>query len=409
MAFPTRTTAVRVPTLIDELLTDIAVRIQLSPTLHALAVARYETIADWIDRPASPLHGRIRRVYAQGSFAIGATIRSKEDDNLFDIDLIAEIDWPSGTTPAQMLDLLYRAIRGEPGSLYYNMTRRQSRCVTIDYAEMHLDVTPMARNYAWEERGGYIAHAKEGTPQSQHRLVAANPWGFAQWFESETPAEPWFSRTILQKSYGRAIKADAEPIPEHELLYAKSMAVVALQLLKRHVYLVYERRPDSVRRPPSVYMSESVARNANTTAVLVDELLHQARALRVALDNAIASNTLIEVRNPALSQDVLTDRWPATQAAQSMFSNDLLRFETALRRAKDETNVVNLQAMLGALFGENATVEVVRKYYERAGIETKSATSNFQPRTTTAVAGLSNATTPRAGTTRVPPHRFYGD
>lgn len=395
------------PSLIDELLIDAAVKIQLSPTMHKLAVERYETIGKWLDRPDSPLHGRIKRVYAQGSMAIGATIRTKEDDDLFDIDLIVEADWPVGTTPAQMLDLLFRAMRGERGSQYYEMTTRQTRCVTIEYAEMHLDITPMARHLAWPERGGHIAHAKEGEPPPLHLLVPANPWGFGIWFTAHTPAEDWFARAFVAKSYGRVIKADADPVPQHEVLFAKSMAVVALQLIKRHVYLVYGRRAEGTRRPPSVFISELVAQHAGSTASLIDELIHQVRSLRSSLQSAAGAGKLIDVRNPRLWDDRLTDRWPANHAAQNLFITDLLALDAALVRAKAETDITKLQELLGRLFGEKVAGDVVQKYYERAGYETKSATSRFHPKSATAVAGLS--TVGRGASQSVGSHKFFGD
>lgn len=401
----------RAPSLVDELLIDVAVRIQLSPTLHGLAVERYGAIARWLERDGSPLRGCLRRLYAQGSMAIGAAIRSKEDDDLFDIDLIAEIDWPAGTTPMQMLLTLYQAIKGEPGSRYYGegIVELQTRCVTVHYADMHLDITPMWRNPAWAERGGYIAHAKLGAPVSQHALVAANPWGFADDFMAKTPAEPWFADMILEKSYGRAIRADAEPVPEHEALYAKAMAVVALQLMKRHVYLIYERKPDGARRPPSVYIAESIARHANQTGALIDELIHQAVQLRAPLAAAAHAGQLIDVRNPALYEDKLTDRWPSGPLAQRIFMSELDHLIASLIAAKNETELPKLRARLVALFGENAVFEALNKYLERAGAETKQGTSRFQPRTATALAGLSTARSPSVQSTQVRGHRFYGD
>ncbi len=134
-------TALRSP--VDLLLADIAIRIQLTPTDYDKAVERYETINDWLDRPGSPLRGRVVLMYPQGSMAIGATIASKLKTDEFDIDIIAELDLPADTDPDIVLDILFESIRGEPGSRYYGKTERRNRCVTVSYADgMHLDVTP---------------------------------------------------------------------------------------------------------------------------------------------------------------------------------------------------------------------------------------------------------------------------
>jgi hypothetical protein len=50
----------------DILLADVAIRVQLSPTNYSLAVSRANVLSEWIDRPESPLHGRVTLTYAQG-------------------------------------------------------------------------------------------------------------------------------------------------------------------------------------------------------------------------------------------------------------------------------------------------------------------------------------------------------
>ena len=74
---------------LDVMLAEIALRIQLSPTDHGKAVDRYETVSQWIDRPDSPLHGRVQLTYPQGSMAIGATIARDSERDEYDIDAMA--------------------------------------------------------------------------------------------------------------------------------------------------------------------------------------------------------------------------------------------------------------------------------------------------------------------------------
>src|SRR5277367_1684158 len=100
----------------DALLTDIAVRIQLPPSLYQRAIERVETLAQWLDRPGSELAGRVTIVYPQGSMAIHATIASCLDKDEFDIDVIVQVERTSHMSAALVLDALYRAIRGDRGS-----------------------------------------------------------------------------------------------------------------------------------------------------------------------------------------------------------------------------------------------------------------------------------------------------
>ncbi len=172
---------------LDILLADLAARIQLPASLHAKAVERYGVIRDWIDRPGSPLQGRVRLMYPQGSMATDTTIARYCEQDEFDIDILTDLDPSVGRDPAIALGLLYHAIRGEPGSRYYDKTTLNTRCVTVDYAEMHLDLTPALRRAGGAERECEIFHHKPGAVPPDKKLVWANPYGFAEWFKRETP------------------------------------------------------------------------------------------------------------------------------------------------------------------------------------------------------------------------------
>ena len=108
---------------VDILLADVAIGIQLSRTDYDKAVQRYGTINEWIERADSPVRDRVEIIYPQGSMATKSTIASRLRTDEFDIDLVAQLDLPMDITPGDALNLLYTAIRGEPGSRYYRMTK----------------------------------------------------------------------------------------------------------------------------------------------------------------------------------------------------------------------------------------------------------------------------------------------
>jgi hypothetical protein len=396
--------------LIDELLADIAVKIQLSPTLHEKAVGHYEAVHQHIDREGSPLRGRVTQFYPQGSMAIGATIRSGDDEDQFDIDLIAQVQVP-GAEPGQLLDLLFDAINGPEGSKYHGQVERQTRCVTVNYADMHLDVTPLVRNPNWTERGGHIAHAKAELPRATHEFIAANPWGFADWFRSQTPKDDWFRDSILRKAFaydGRQVLAEAEadPVPEHQTAFAKPMVVVALQLMKRWVRLVHLRKKDGSRCIPSVALSRSFAANAGRTKSLIEELILQAEVIGAELKNASIRRELVRWTNPRLDADVLTDRWPGDLATQWAFAQDVEFFVGRLKEARDATDLRVIQRILQDLFGEKVGASVVSEFYERGAKDVSLGASKLSA-AGVPLAGLSKPAA--APSVTVPKHRFFGD
>ena len=243
-------------TPLDAMLAEIALRIQLSPTDHGKAVSRYEVVSDWIDRPDSPLHGRVELTYPQGSMAIGATTARSSERDEHDIDAMAQLSLHRDIDPELALSLLERSIRGERGSLYHDMAVRRTRCVTVQYADgMHLDVTPAVLLSELRERTSFIFHSKPQDPRVAKQSLYANPWGFAEWFIARTPAAAdvafadYFEQRSLEEMRLRMLaEAAAEPVPDRLPAYRKSRALIALQLIKRNRNLRYESRPACAAR-----------------------------------------------------------------------------------------------------------------------------------------------------------------
>jgi hypothetical protein len=355
--------------VLDVMLADIAIRIQLTPTDYQAAIAHYEAINEWIDRDESPLHGRVQLLYPQGGFMIGATTARHSTDAEFDIDIMAQIDWPANIDPEIALSTLHAAIRGEHGSRYCEKTERKTRCSTVHYADMHLDLTPAVRLVQREEKTSYIFNSKPSNAREPKLTLFANPHGFGQWFLKNTPPEEVFSLYVEKAAldHDRARlrimeKADADRVPEQLPAYRKSRAVISLQLIKRWRNLAYDQRHAKLRLPPSVLLAYYVALHANQTSTLADELIHQVECIIAALDAAARSSRTVQESNPLCSEDELTDRWPADLAEQRAFIDELKAFAAQLYRLRDGVPLAEMQHILEGLFGERPARDAVRKY-----------------------------------------------
>lgn len=355
--------------VLDIMLADIAVRIQLTPTDYQKAIDHYEAINEWIDREDSPLHGRVQLFYPQGGFMIGATTARHASDADFDIDVMAQVGWPTNVDPEVALSTMHRAIRGEPGSRYYEKAERKTRCSTVHYDGMHLDVTPAVRLIQREEKTSFIFHSKPSDQSEPKLTLYANPFGFGQWFLANTPADEIFGLYFEKASldYDRMrlealAKADADPVPVQMPIYRKSRAVISLQLTKRWRNLGYDRRHPKLRLPPSVLLAYYIATNANQTRTLADELIHQVECMIKALEDAERAHRTVREFNPACAEDELTDRWPANLAEQRVFIDELRAFAVQLHRLQDGVPLPEMQRILEDLFGERPAREAVRKY-----------------------------------------------
>ncbi len=399
----------------DILLADVAIRVQLSRTDYNKAVQRYQTINDLVERDGSQLKDRVELFYPQGSMSIGATIASKLKTDEFDIDIVAQLDLSVNVSPREALDLLYEVIRGEPGSRYYRMAKRRTRCVTIDYSDdMHLDVTPTVRMNGTPELQSWIFHHRAESPQEPSYRLIANPYGFAEWFKVNTPPDSDFSdifekraEEYEQEKFRILAKAASDPVPSQEPPFRKSKAVIVLQLLKRWRNVQYDSRPG--RRPPSIMIAKLVADAANHTEHLSEELLYQAQNLWSFFRQFHDRNRLVRVVNPVCTEDVLTDRWPESFQDQAQFISDLENLVQKAEQLVAECDLEAMQKIIASLFGEAPTTEAVRAFNELTGKEIGGGRSQHDPQKGGLVIPVAVASVAAPSITRATPrHTFMG-
>lgn len=344
--------------VVDALLLEIAKRIQLSPTNYQLAVDRYQTMNAHLNRQDSPLRGLVARLYPQGSMAIGSVISSKFENDEFDIDIVAELAIRADTSPSRVLDTLFHTLNGEKGSLYHGKVKRCSRCVQVQYSEMHLDITPAVLLDWKPDRTSYIFHANEKEPPSEHYPVVANPWGFAQWFQGKMPESVEYLN-----AFG---KRGSDPVPDFEAVNSKARPLIALQLLKRWRNKVYDQREG--RMPPSVMMSCLIAGNAGHRPSLFDELVAQSQYLLQYFSDHTRQGKLVRVENPACpGEDIFTDRWPENMDAQYTFTRDLESLNNKLAQLSKNRTVEGCRTIMADLFGEKPTLAAIQTFAERFG------------------------------------------
>lgn len=401
--------------IIDVMLADVAIRIQLSPTDYQLAVDHYHAISEWLEREDSILKGHVRDFYPQGGFAIGATVARHSTDDEFDIDVMADINYRLDVDPEYALATLHDTIRGRRGSRYHLKTDRKTRCSTVSYDGMHLDVTPAVRIAGTLDKTGLIFHSKPEEPWAKKSLFA-NPHGFAQWFISRTPPEQdfgtFFERRSLDYERERAIlskRAEAAPVPEQCPAYQKSRAVIALQLIKRWRNLAYDKRHGARRLPPSVLLAFYVATHANHTKSLAEELSFQVESMLAVFRLAHEQGSMIFASNPTCEDDILTDRWPADLSDQAVFIRELTDFAIKLRPLRGEIALPEIQQTLEDLFGEKPAQSAVNDHVRRVGQDVGSTGSRFMPGKAAIPAAVAGTVAAPSNVRSAPSHKFFGD
>ena len=394
------------------LLAETAIRIELPPSLHGLAVDRYEALRKYIERDGSPLAGRVRIFYPQGSMAIRATIRSRKREDGFDIDIVAELILPLTMAPAAILDLLFAAINGEKGSLYHGKVERNTRCVTVHYEDgMHLDITPSVLIDEHDPRRSVIFHAKAEEPPALHRRLEMNSHAFVEWFNARAPIDLSFVEAYAKKAYAfDHLRADAEftPVPAHSSEDGgKSATVVAMQLLKRNRNMKYAARRG--RMPPSVMIATFAGETAlpgNSISGALDAITgHMLNALSAAQ----AEGRLVDVRNPRCPADRFTDRWPENLAAQSVYIEDLKVFRGQLAAVmSDGLSLEEKRKLLALMFGEGPARAVVEDYAARIGKSVRQGTRRIGATGRVLPAAVATPAIVKPAAAQPRGHTFYG-
>jgi len=355
----------------------VALRVQLTPTQYQDCERRYRSLANHVDRPGSPLEGRVLEVYPSGSQAIHAAILSNVKTLQHDLDAVLEMDLPQDSEPKIVLEMLYRAIKGEIGSKYHNhRVVKNSRCVTVHYSDgMTVDLMPVVRTVPQTERAAKLFHHKPATSDSvsQRYTKPVNPWGFSNCFNQCMVANSVFENRFgsyrdSAQSYSLLDeKAETQPMPAPVPLSQKSTRVVALQLIKRFRDKRYRRSDhQGIKAPPSVVFSEQVRGGGQQVDSLDDELRNLCLHLINELETVENHNELLCVVNPVYSVDVFTDRWPSRRQDQQQWQADLQYLVSSLDELRTEIfDPEKWQRVFRDLFGETASNDVIKSLYDR--------------------------------------------
>lgn len=397
---------------LDALLLGTALELELSDRDQRVTEKRYQLIPEHLQRPTSRLRPYMETalVYAQGSRAIGATIVDGTGDDRFDLDAILELRPPSSWSISNVLDELHQAFQGFPD---VQKIERCTRCIQLQFAFMHLDVTPMEPDREPRPaRSGRIYHSPD---EGQDLRIPANPKGFADWFRAQIvlPNRAFSDHVrTMRASMGipdrlvtSPIMADAEldKLPPINPL-RDAPQVIALKLMKRYLNLRYEER--QMKRPISIYLSKIAALIPPNSNGLCAQLESYASVLEQRIARALFTGVPLDEKNPAPPYEDFNDRWPASDRDLLVFQADLNYLLAELSRARS-SDFSQVRKIFDDLFGEKVSEKAVRAYLDgHRGLALPSA---FEPARgfVAAPALLTPATAKAAPAARAPAHHFH--
>lgn len=335
---------------LDRLISDGLQSLDITPAEHDRITSRYTELGDELDQHWSTTYGH-NVISPQGSFLLGTVVRNIHRNDDIDIDCVAlrDIDKTS-TTQAELkadVGVAARTYARKPHSGYPKLTQC-TRCWTLTWSGMHLDILPAVPN---REQGGTNILI---TDRQVRRWLDSNPAGYAAWFRNQMREELIAERVILSK------KLDVEDVPEWRV---KTTLQQAVQALKRHRDIHFVDRLDD--RPPSIIITTLAALAYRGRGELYDVLREITARMS---DHLVRDGGRWVLANPAQPGENFADSWAGdARRADNFFAwleSAQSTFDDLGRRAGLDWTVPLLAEAFGDRFAKAAAASVGRSVHQ---------------------------------------------
>lgn len=384
----------------------LASRIRVSQAQYELCEKHFRGITSFLDN--SELDSYKPKLRPQGSMRLGTAIRSLNNENDFDVDIVVELqDLPDNFTPKKLKEAV-----GDPlkkSERYGKLIHPQEggkRCWTIKYGDgTHVDLLPAAVNDEYVRaiiRETFTSYNEFGlriTDKTRYweynyetdrtKWLLSNPIGFAEWFFTMARAlEP-----IHKASSMTLVRATVEPMPKwdkNDFLVLQKI----ICLMKRHRDVMFG---DDEGKPISMIITVLAAK-AYANAAPGDLF-----ATMLAVANGMVSQMDVKngnrvVLNPVNPEEDFTDRWRKSDAGnrEKKFYQwvDKLKKDLVVLQTYNKVQIgLALKEMFGEAAGADAVEELGRKFMEDNRSKKMTSTGVFSS---------------VAGTIAAKPNTFYG-
>lgn len=327
---------------LDRLLIIAAESLDLPPSKHKDATDKYDAVGRFLAEQDSPLRIYDPQVYPQGSFALGTVVKPLGRDE-FDIDLMCVLDVPALTTQREL-----KRIVGDRLKLRYQapMLEEKNRCWRINYAgDFHLDITPAKPN-----KHGPTQTALHISDKEYLYWKDTDPKGFIAWFE--------YRKRVTALMAANEAQANVEPAPTHDDHSEKAPLQIAIQLLKRHRDVQFQRRDDAPISIIITTLAGHAYKQEQSVVVTMRGLLDR---MPYCIDK---TKGYAYVANPSNADENFADKWRQDPRLEKAF------YEWIDRASKDvalleNSSISNMGPVLNRFLGEKRTKIVLEKWAQR--------------------------------------------
>ncbi|MGN6506077.1 MAG: nucleotidyltransferase domain-containing protein, partial [Tepidisphaeraceae bacterium] len=375
-------------TEISALLELICADLQLSDTQYRSATTAYYAISKWLCALESPLHDFDPDIYAQGSMAIGTSVRPRDGEE-FDVDLVCELTRFAGNRPNRQQILLLIASRLRTHGTYGPMIKVRDRCVRVEYAgEFHADIVPALPAPLSCPFG---APAIVIPCRKEERWVPTNPRGYKEWFYSRCVAP-----TLMEK------RAAIEPFPRAVAAENKASLQRVVQMFKRRRDVHFE--DDGAFGPKSILLTTICGLFTGGEELLYDAIMGILNRIRPICEQ-VAGSCPPTVPNPSNPEENLARHWREDRRHYEHFLEYVDDFRAKMKLLEFAEGLPALAEMLKELFDPSDRGIVTRAISEYTDRIQRSRL-NGELKMSTKAAALTTAT---AGSHSIPANTFFGN
>ncbi|MCT4287396.1 nucleotidyltransferase [Elizabethkingia anophelis] len=413
----------------EDLLMKLSTNLSITRSQHEAAVQSYKAVGKYLSSEYSPLSAYEPYIKPQGSFIIGTTIQSIEEDGDIDLDVVCEfkrkkITWTQYHLKKAVGDHLkahgtYERLLDEEGRRCWTLKYREEGVVNQRY---HMDILPaiVANGYSVLLESSFRNLMDEDYEKLQLSItdkeksnyyvstfpeewLQSNPYGYAKWF---------MKRALLVGNQFKnlySLNESVKPTPDYQEERLPLQRVV--QLLKRHrdIYFSKEQNDDIRKQKPiSCIITTLAARAYRGESNLIDAIWGVINRMSEEIEFKYIPEYGREVEwisNPVNVLENFADRWNDQDSyRRDNFYRWLDQLKIDLNDAESKTGLQNIFESLSSSFGRKP----VQDAFSQQGNEMRMLTEDNKNNISRSLGIIGTATAGLNDVTKVKPHDFYG-
>ena len=335
------------------------------------------------------------KIMPQGSFYLGTVIRPVSDEDEYDIDLVCLLTNATGKSEAEIKKIVGDRLKEH--KTYSSMLEPEGkRCWTLCYEEFHMDILPCVPNNCYYIEP-YLTEIKLTHKLDSGRYIPkySNPYKYHEWFEERMRVR----LDEVKKDFSVRNQVEISKVPLYKV---KTPLQRAIQLLKRHRDIMYDKLPEARKdnAPISIIITTLAAQAYNNEANIYEALSNIVENMSKFIKR---SGDAFVIENPVMPEENFADKWNESPEKAREFFRWLESAKMDILTVPINTQGLHkVSEALEACFGRN----IVRRSLVDDGHDTKIARENK----TLYVDGLTGGikTTPSQTTRKVGGHTFFG-